>query len=820
MGRLFRFARAAAYWVEDQFDWLFRNAVFPAQILILMLASWGLLGAELGVERLFWSEIWFVQLSCGLAVGMLFGVVLLAWYLLDRPKRAAAFASRKNCPTLFPSANEEVRRLGGYLWWAMPFLLTIMLVGKAVVVAVAAQRPDPPFPLREYLAGRHYLLFGVAGYLLSIVLAWLLFVLDERLGIRDRLARWSLFRNQLGFRSGRVPAEELPLHAVSAYLVIVGLLFLVGAMAVLTTLNASSPGRVAMSPVVLVCLVFILFSQVYGYWSYHVQLGLLTLIVVLVGLAAWNSSSVFPEADYKLRFSGLEQYYAPANRVRLGDLDPNTGWLVDAARNLPGAEPGGNRRPLLSDGVILAAMDERWRTTPSSFKASNDADTPTRRPKLVLIAVSGGGIRSAVWTGVVLEGLERAMPGESGRAAFRDHIRLFTGASGGMVGAGLYVADFERNWPDRGEPRSTPEDAALELGPIAGTLAEQSLLPTVQTAIMRDFSRNLLVPPWKPVGYDRGRSLEDKWMLNARARNYGPPGRTADELDALRAEGRRLSPFNRTFADLYALEAQGLRPSLIYSPMLVEDSRRLLISNLDLGELAVAVGPVARKPGEASFRLDGQYSRSGIEFFKLFPDAHTMFQVGTAARMSATFPVVSPAVSLPTIPARRVVDAGYFDNYGVDLAVMWLIQNRLDLLKHCGGVALVEIRAFPLQERGLVFNPGGDPEHAEAAGILADAVSFVSTPLRAILRARGNASYHRNNELLAALDHAFNTTVDEDDPYFRRFVFELDTDASLNWYLSSEEKKRIASRYRDDEDVKNQVKALAEWLGDGGGKSR
>jgi hypothetical protein len=412
------------------------------------------------------------------------------------------------------------------------------------------------------------------------------------------------------------------------------------------------------------------------------------------------------------------------------------------------------------------------------------------------------------------------MPGRAGQAAFRDHIRIFTGASGGMVGASLYVADFERKWPDRGEPSPTPEDESLRLGPIAGTLAEQSLLPTFQTAVMRDFSRNLFVPPWKPVAYDRGRSLEDKWMLNARARGYGPPGRTADELDALRAEGRRLSPFNRTFSDLQELEAQGLRPSMIYSPMLVEDSRRLLISNLDLGKLAVAVGPVARTPGEASFRVDGQYSRSGIEFFKLFPDAHTTFQVGTAARMSATFPVVSPAVSLPTIPPRRVVDAGYFDNYGVDLAVMWLIQNRADLLRYCGGVALVEIRAFPLQERGLEFHPGGDPEHAEAAGILADAVSAISTPLRAILRARGNASYHRNNELLAALDHAFNTTVEENDPYFRRFVFELNTDASLSWYLSSEEKKRIAGRFRDDDDVKDQVKALAEWLGDGGGKAR
>ena len=144
---------------------------------------------------------------------------------------------------------------------------------------------------------------------------------------------------------------------------------------------------------------------------------------------------------------------------------------------------------------------------------------------------------------MVLEGLEKGMPGRAGQAAFRDHIRLFTGASGGMVGASLYVADFERSWPDRGEPNPTPDDERLRLGPIAGTLAEQSLLPTIQTAVLRDFSWNLLVPPWKAVAYDRGRALEDKWMLNARARNYGPPGRTAKDSmpSARRAAGSRRS---------------------------------------------------------------------------------------------------------------------------------------------------------------------------------------------------------------------------------------------------------------------------------------
>ena len=497
-----------------------------------------------------------------------------------------------------------------------------MILGKALVIALAVQRNNPPVDLGIYLSGRYYLLFGILGYLLSMVLAWLLFVLDERLKIRDCIVQWSPFINQPGFKSGRVPKGEVPLHAVSAYLVCVGLFFLAMAMIGLTILNSSAPGRVVTSPVVIVSLVCILITQIYGYWSCHIQIGTLTVIVVFVALAAWNSSSVFPEADYKLRFPGLEDYYAPDKRVQLGQLN-NDGYIG----TIP-PTPGG--RPQLRDADILVEISARWREALTTVLKPT-VDVVESRPKLILVAVSGGGIRSAVWTGVVLEGLEKEMPGTPGRAAFRNHIRLFTGASGGMVGATLYVGDFDRAWPDRGNPAADADDAKLGLGPVSGTLAEQSLLPTIQTAVVRDFSRNLLVPPWRTVAYDRGRALEDKWMLNARARGYGPPGTTAKELAALRDSGRRLSPFNRTFAELYKLEAQGLRPSLIYSPMLVEDSRRLLVSNLDLGSLAVAVGPVARKPEESNYRLDGLYSRSGLEFFKLFPDAHDKFEVGTAA---------------------------------------------------------------------------------------------------------------------------------------------------------------------------------------------
>ena len=48
------------------------------------------------------------------------------------------------------------------------------------------------------------------------------------------------------------------------------------------------------------------------------------------------------------------------------------------------------------------------------------------------------------------------------------------------------------------------------------------------------------------------------------------------------------------------------------------------------------------------------YSRPAIEFFRLFPESRARFHLSTAARMNATFPFLSPAVSLPTRPPRRI----------------------------------------------------------------------------------------------------------------------------------------------------------------------
>ena len=121
-------------------------------------------------------------------------------------------------------------------------------------------------------------------------------------------------------------------------------------------------------------------------------------------------------------------------------------------------------------------------------------------------------------------------------------------------------------------------------------------------------------------------------------------------------------------------------------------------------------------------RWPGSISRSAVEFFRIFPEARPTFSLQTAVRMSATFPFASPAVSLPTDPPRRVVDAGYYDNYGVDLATSWIYVNQDWIRKNTSGVALIQIRAYPSEQEVLSFfgpprwGPAGPVHEVQGAG--------------------------------------------------------------------------------------------------------
>ena len=257
----------------------------------------------------------------------------------------------------------------------------------------------------------------------------------------------------------------------------------------------------------------------------------------------------------------------------------------------------------------------------------------------------------------------------------------------------------------------------------------------------------------------------------------------------------------RAFGELRPGEAQGWLPSLVYSPMLVEDGRRLLVSNLDLSAVSASLASLlvvesaAGPPPSSSL---ARLSLSSVQLFQLFPHRQDAFTVAAAARMSASFPYMSPASALPTEPRVRVVDAGYYDNYGVDLAMMWLHAHR-DWVRACtAGVVLVQIRDHLGSGRRTRLHVDG--EGSDVGGL--------TSPVEAVLRARESSMSFRNDALLHMVQDELNATTP---CFFTTAIFEFGETAPLSWALTERDKRQL-QHAADSAMLKLQVDAVREWL--------
>ena len=249
--------------------------------------------------------------------------------------------------------------------------------------------------------------------------------------------------------------------------------------------------------------------------------GLLDYEVEIRDLHPW-----YPSAVAQLRHQFSSAGYAKKDG---GDVKS----LEDYQRNAPPGTADESR-------VAREKLLDRW---VQSFRKPGDTNPRIAKPILVVVTTSGGALRAAIWTETVLGYLDQNIDD------FPHHVRLMTGASGGMLGAARYVSGHADDTGVLGAP-GRELDVPDYLAPIAWQIA------------FRDFFPNSLLP-W--ATYNRGDALEDAWIAYDKG-------------------------IAHTFGQIKPKEEAGLVPSIIFSPMLVEDGRRLLISNLPLHDLAVIHG--------------------------------------------------------------------------------------------------------------------------------------------------------------------------------------------------------------------------------------
>jgi hypothetical protein len=470
-------------------------------------------------------------------------------------------------------------------------------------------------------------------------------------------------------------------------------------------------------------------------------LGLITGAYGFLDFRDWNESAIALVMLAGVGLAGLPRYKLRlrALAARYASPVPLEPYPMQAQ---PTAQPGLE---------LIRSEDIPWRLPGGP-----------RRP-LVLVCASGGGLRAALWTAEVLSALERDLQG------FAPCMRLIAGASGGMVGAAYHALTQQSQAGAPPWPHALPRDELLK------RLGSDSLSGPIKRLVLRDLPLGLL-----PLANadNRGDALESCWLAN-----FG-------------------SAFECCFGDLFERERRGELPSLIFTPMLVEDGRRLLISNLD-----------------CSFVLDNEVdsggarrllTRSGFEFARLFADEFPTFPIRTAARLSAAFPYISPAASLPTRPRRRVVDAGYYDNYGVNVCAAWLAdcfsheQRRRWLETNVSRVLVVQIRDAKSPLQGEKLPPQRDP------GPLGRGLEGLLSPLHAALSARQSVGTFRNDEQLEQLARLFDTGFEPG--FMRTEIFEYGGEASLSWYLTSAERDAIHNAANQ---LSDQLRALQQWWSQG-----
>lgn len=455
-------------------------------------------------------------------------------------------------------------------------------------------------------------------------------------------------------------------------------------------------------------------------WSTLVFIGLLVAVNYITGLGFFNYRNRAYGIDYQQEkrstysYSALEKLCSPENLRR--------------------------------DKAVTLNILKKWlakNRTPSNPK-----------PKMVFVCVSGGGMRSTLWTMQTLQQADRATGGKLLRQSM-----LITGASGGVLGAAYMREIYLRQ--QEGEPVSVYDSNYIDdvskdlLNPVTFAIVSNDLFYPISTFQSGNFTYRK----------DRGYLFENQ--LNENCRDY----------------------FSKRLADYRRPERDAAIPMMVVSPFVLNDARRMLISPQGVSYLM--------KPHDLG-RLAAQVEIDGADFGKLF--AHQQadsLAFSTALRMNCTYPLILPNVWLPTDPAIEAMDAGFRDNYGITLAARFVHTFRDWIVENTGGVVIVQIRCWQK------FDPIAK---TDTKGI----VHSLLNPVSAAANLTAMQDYDQDNTL-ALLDDVLGKNKLE----VIRFLYQpvrKENEASMSLHLSAREKLDLLRAFYAPENQAS-LAALKQVLG-------
>jgi len=363
-------------------------------------------------------------------------------------------------------------------------------------------------------------------------------------------------------------------------------------------------------------------------------------------------------------------------------------------------------------------------------------NTGMDKPKLILSNSSGGGSRSALWTFTVLQKTDEYLNGKLSK-----HLQLMTGASGGMVGASYYREVLLRY--------KKGEIANMYSGIYRDNIAKDLLNKLCFSLSTNDLFFRYQNIEIDGVKYTKDRGYAFEEQLHENTENF----------------------LNHNLGYYYNYEKKATIPTIIYTPTIVNDGRRLLISSQSFLFLTSdKVNP---------YSLTTSYENVDYQYF--FRDnLPNNIRFSSVIRAQATFPFVLPMVTLPTNPGVQLMDAGLRDNYGSKAMMEFLYEMKEWIEENTSGVIVLQIR----DTKKIMDN-----ETYRKVSLL----DKITLPFGNMYRNFARTQDFDQEELLKLGASSFKTPVE----FIEFNLRENKKDRiSLSWHLTGNEKQKIERAYK------------------------
>lgn len=320
-------------------------------------------------------------------------------------------------------------------------------------------------------------------------------------------------------------------------------------------------------------------------------------------------------------------------------------------------------------------------TTRKAVLSPQEVAEEGKEDYIIVVAADGGGIQAAAWTAQVLSGLEQACRIEfNDSQACGSKIRLISSVSGGSIGAMYFVNAF--NATDKGLPPDSRELQAIV------ERAETSSIKNVAWGLAYPDFLNSVLPVFDT---DRGQELERAWADNSYLKTNE---QSAEQIKAAKQSLKEpLSTWKEGVKEKW-------RPAIIFNTTIAETGERFLISTSDIDERNPDYNQQDAQTAEDCSRIAKENlsrpATGGRNFYEIFPCND--IPIMTAARLSASFPYVSPAArskikgEYNNYNKAHIVDGGYYDNYGIVSLSEWLDQLLKPENRPTTKVLVVQIR--------------------------------------------------------------------------------------------------------------------------------